>query len=71
MLVPHAVPDFEGLPRRGAGGSATVLALWLLVLCGFVASVAGPLGSFAPFAGSDLASIPCPPTCETQARPAG
>jgi len=62
MLIPHDVPTFDGLPRRGAGGSATALALWLLVLCGFVASVAGPAGRLLPSA-SELAAVPCPPTC--------
>jgi hypothetical protein len=72
MMIPHEVPTFAGLPRRGAGGSVTALVLWLLVLTGFVVSVAGPLGRLSLGAPSDLASVPCPPTCEaTSARPAG
>jgi len=62
MTVPHDVPTFDGLPRRGAGGSLTALILWLLVFAGFVGSVAGPAGRLLPTA-SDLAVVPCPPTC--------
>ena len=71
MTAPHAAPTFEGLPRRGVGGSSTALVLWLLLLAGFAFAVAGPAG-LARSGRQDLAAVPCPPTCQAPvARPAG
>ena len=71
MTIPHDVPTFEGLPRRRAGGSLTALVLWLLILSAFVASVAGPAGRYLPDPRADLASVPCPPTCEAPSPTSG